>query len=138
LCEISKINNKYNNISNSYTRNYNYANYSSNYDTKNFSMNVNQDFLPDKFKKFNLAKNNTNDENDLISNDIKMELEYEPSHPVEEDEKKPSKKKEIVSSSDFLEQQRQLKKPESSVVTENKKRTTEQLNSNDVLYSTVY
>ncbi len=101
-------------------------------------MNVNQDFLPDKFKKFNLAKNNTNDENDLISNDIKMELEYEPSHPVEEDEKKPSKKKEIVSSSDFLEQQRQLKKPESSVVTENKKRTTEQLNSNDVLYSTVY
>ncbi len=100
-------------------------------------MNVNQDFLPEKFKNFNLAKNNTNNENGLISNDIKMELENEPYHPVEEVEKKPSKKKEIVSSIDFLEQQRQLKKPESSITTENKKRTTEQMNSNDVLYSTV-
>jgi hypothetical protein len=101
-------------------------------------MNVNQDFLPEKFKNFNLAKNQKINENDMVSNDINMELDTEPYHPIEEVDKKPSKKKEIVSCSDFLEQQRQLKKPESTIMTESKKRTTEQLNSNDVLFSTVY
>lgn len=100
-------------------------------------MNVNQDFLPDKFKNFNLAKSDKSNEKELISNDVRMEYEIEPSNPVVNVQTNNSIKKEIESSADFLEQQRQFRKPETPILVESKKRTTDQMNSDDFISSMV-
>ena len=92
------------------------------YDSVNYNMSVNPKFIPEKFKKSNI----------LDVNQIEL--------PIQEEVKNtPIQKNSNLSSSDILEQQRQIKKTDlsSQILNSSKKRSTDLLNLNDILNSTV-
>jgi hypothetical protein len=132
----SKIASKQNNNSTIYGKNYqSYTGYSHNFDSKNFSLNINSDFIPEKFKNLQLKNQGAFQEEHIVI-DEPAQIE-EVKVTIEESKNPSSKKKEIESSLDFLQQQRQVKKPENGVSSKSIRKGDEQKNSDEVISSIV-